>query len=211
MKRTHIKGRAVSLRGNDIDTDRIIPARYLRCVVFDGLGGHAFKDDREQLRAKGRTHPFDHPDFAQAEILLVNKNFGCGSSREHAPQSIARWGKGIKAIAGESFAEIFFGNCVALGIPCVTVSEAGIDELMTANEADPAREFALDLETMTLTCQPSADAAERAKPLAIKVSLPAGPRQQFIRGRWDSAAELLDAKNEVAAAAAKLPYFSNWR
>lgn len=202
MKRVRISGKAVSVRGNDIDTDRIIPARYLRCVTFDGLGEHAFEDDREQLRQKGQVHPFDDPKFAGAELLFVNKNFGCGSSREHAPQSLMRWGKGIKAVVGESFAEIFFGNCVALGIPCVTVSEEAAGEIQSLSESAPDTVFTLDLEAMTL----SADNGRQ-----WPVQLAEGPRQQFLQGRWDSTAELMEALDAIRATAARLPYFNHWR
>ncbi len=201
MKRIRITGTAVSVRGNDIDTDRIIPARYLRCVVFDGLGAHAFEDDRSQLAEAGRVHPFDDPKYAGAEILFVNKNFGCGSSREHAPQAIMRWGRGIKAIVGESFAEIFFGNCVALGIPCVQVDEATAQAIMQANEADPASPAAVDLEKLVV------EIGGKSWP----VKLADGPRTQFLEGRWDSTAELLEAREPIAATAANLPYFDGWK
>jgi 3-isopropylmalate/(R)-2-methylmalate dehydratase small subunit len=199
-KRVTITGRAISVRGNDIDTDRIIPARYLRCVTFDGLGEHVFEDDRAQMRVKGHAHPFDNPAFAGAEILFVNRNFGCGSSREHAPQAIMRWGKGIRAIVGESFAEIFFGNCVALGIPCVTADEATIQRLMGENESEPEREFAVDLQEMTVS----------AGGEAFPIHLPDGARRQFLEGRWDSTFELMEGKEQIAATAKGLPYFNAW-
>lgn len=201
LKRVRIAGQAVPVRGNDIDTDRIIPARFLRCVVFDGLGEHAFEDDRLQLREKGKTHPFDNPDFADATILLVNKNFGCGSSREHAPQSIMRWGKGIKAVIGESFAEIFFGNCVTLGIPCLVVDEATSHALQTIAEGNPKAEFVVNVDKQTI----------EAGGKTFKAALPEGVRQQFIEGRWDSTAELLEAREQIAATAGNLPYFGHWK
>ena len=199
-KRIKIEGTAIPVPGNDIDTDRIIPARFLRCVVFDGLGEHAFEDDRLQLKADDRLHQFDNPAYGSANVLLVNKNFGCGSSREHAPQSLMRWNKGINVIVGESFSEIFFGNCVALGIPCVTTDESSIGRLMAEAQRDPKLRFKVDLEAM------------RAKTgqVMMKVAMPEGARSQLMAGRWDSAAELLEGKAEIKTAAAGLPYFNDW-
>lgn len=201
MKRITLSGTAVTVRGNDIDTDRIIPARFLRCVTFEGIGAHAFEDDRKQLREAGQAHPFDDPRFAGAQILFANKNFGCGSSREHAPQSLMRWNKGIKAIVGESFAEIFFGNCVALGIPCAVASQADIQTLMNLNEKNPDMVFTLDVEKGTVTYPGG----------SIAVSIPAGPRSQFLEGRWDATGDLMAAREQIAAKAAQLPYFNHWR
>lgn len=204
-KRIRLSGRAISVRGNDLDTDRIIPARYLRCVTFDGLGDHAFEDDRAQARKAGQAHPFDKPEFQGAEILFVNANFGCGSSREHAPQSLIRWGAGIKAIVGESFAEIFFGNCLANGVPCARVGKSAIEALMAANEADPGRIFTLDLEAMRIT----ATGAEGD--LTFPVEMPEGARKSLIEGRWDTTAELFEAREQILARAASLPYWGHWR
>src|SRR5262245_18092227 len=150
-KRTRITGPAIAVRGHDIDTDRIIPARFLKCVVFDGIGEHVFADDRVQETARGRVHPFDDRRHAGARILLVNRNFGCGSSREHAPQAIMRWNLGVGALVGESFAEIFFGNCVANGTPCVTADPTSVTALMDLAEAQPERPFRLDLPANRLT------------------------------------------------------------
>ncbi|MDB5050270.1 MAG: 3-isopropylmalate dehydratase, small subunit [Fibrobacteres bacterium] len=197
-----VQARAIPVRGNDIDTDRIIPARFLRCVVFDGLGEHSFEDDRLGLKAKGQTHAFDDARYQGAGILFVNKNFGCGSSREHAPQALMRWG--IKAIVGESFAEIFFGNCVALGIPCFTASEASLARLMDAAEKSPTSEWTVDVEAGLVK------GSAGATPVQESATLPQGPKSQFLSGRWNSLNELLLNLPVVDKVAAGLPYVSGW-
>jgi 3-isopropylmalate/(R)-2-methylmalate dehydratase small subunit len=200
-RRQVITGRTVVVRGDDIDTDRIIPARFLKCVTFDGLGEHSFEDDRAQRRARGETHPFDDPARRDATILLVGRNFGCGSSREHAPQALMRWGGGIRAVVGESFAEIFAGNCQALGVPCPTASGGDLQRITDACEADASLEVSVDLQAMTL----------RAGTLSAALGMPAGVRQQLLAGTWDSTGELLAAREEIRRTASQLPYLANWR
>lgn len=190
-----ISGRAVPLVGNDIDTDRIIPARYLRCVTFDGLGEHVFADDRAQ---SSEPHAFDQPQFQGASILVVNRNFGCGSSREHAPQAIAKWG--IQALVGESFAEIFFGNCVAMGIPCVTADAADVRNLQAAIAETPTLPVEIDLETLQVTYGD----------FSFAISMNEGPRMMFTSGTWDACGQLVAQATDIQATAAKLPYLS-WR
>ncbi|HEY9909241.1 MAG TPA: 3-isopropylmalate dehydratase small subunit [Thermosynechococcaceae cyanobacterium] len=189
-----VAGRAIPLTGNDIDTDRIIPARFLRCVTFDGLGAQVFADDRAQTQGQ---HPFDQLQFQGAEILLVNTNFGCGSSREHAPQAIAKWG--IRAIVGESFAEIFFGNCVAMGIPCVTADAAAVRRLQEMVVADPQAEIRVDLEALRVSCGE----------FWATIVLSEGVRQMMTTGTWDACGQLVARAEQVQATAAKLPYV-NW-
>ncbi|MEB2344182.1 MAG: 3-isopropylmalate dehydratase small subunit [Deltaproteobacteria bacterium] len=190
-----VEGRGCVLRGDDIDTDRIIPARFLRCVTFDEVGAHAFEDDR--LQAKG-NHPLDDPRFAGARLLLVGRNFGCGSSREHAPQAL--WRFGFQAFVGESFAEIFFGNCVALGLPCVTLPRAELTRLMESVELDPRQELVLDLAKGTLASKLGAQA----------VAMPDGARRQLVEGAWDATAVLLAAGDAIEATAARLPYVGGY-
>ena len=186
----------IPVRGNDIDTDRIIPARFLRCVTFDGIGEHAFEDDRKGVSAQGGEHPFDQARFHGAGILVVNSNFGCGSSREHAPQSLWRWG--IQAVIGESFAEIFFGNCVALGIPCVTAPRSEIESLQSAIEAAPETEVTIDVAAATASL---ADGS-----LEIAANLPDGAREGFLNGTWDATALLMADAGDIASIADRLPY-----
>lgn len=195
-KRVQIRGRGVVVRGNDIDTDRIIPARFLKCITYDSLGHHAFADDRELCRMGGKIHPFDQPAFAEAEILVVNKNFGCGSSREHAGQALKRWNKGIKAIIGESFAEIFFGNCLANGIPCISADTSDIEKLMALCESDPTVTIELNLDVMNA----------KWKGHTIMLSMPEGARKALVDGRWDATQDLVSHVDEVRALADKLPY-----
>ncbi|MBK8802181.1 MAG: 3-isopropylmalate dehydratase small subunit [Fibrobacteres bacterium] len=193
-----IKGTAVPVHGNDIDTDRIIPARFLRCVSFDGLGEHAFEDDRLQDKAKGKVHPFDDARFQGANVLVANSNFGCGSSREHAPQAIYRWG--VRAIVAVSYSEIFYGNTVAMGLPCVHVSPADAEAIQSIVEANPKAEVVVDLESSTVT----------AGGKSFPATVPDGPRKQFLTGGWDATSELLRDFGEIEAVARKLPYVNTF-
>ena len=195
-KITRISGRALPIRGTNIDTDRIIPARYLRSVSFEGLEQHLFADDLEQA---GASHPLANPAYAGATLMFVNANFGCGSSREHAPQAIRR--RGIRAVVGESFSEIFFGNSVALGMPCPTVAPEDAAALMDVVEAAPSTTFELDLERMQVT----------GGGLSVRVSLPPAARDGFLDGSWDATGLLLERFEEVRAVADRQPYISGWK
>jgi len=188
-----IEGRALPLRGHDIDTDRIIPARYLRSVSFEGLEQHVFADDRT-----GGGHPFDNPAYAGAAVLLVNRNFGCGSSREHAPQALQRWG--IRAVVGEGYSEIFFSNSLTLGLPCVTVDAADLEQLMSRVEQAPETAVSVDLQAMQVT----------AGDLRVAARIPDGARDALMTGLWDGTGLLLENFDEVRAVAARLPYVSGF-
>ena len=191
-----VEGRALVVAGEDIDTDRIIPARFLKCVSFDALGEQAFADDRKELDG---AHPFDQPQFQGASILVVNGNFGCGSSREHAPQALMRWG--IRAVVGVSFAEIFFGNCLALGIPCTTAAPDQVLSIQAAIQADPSRAWTLDLEEMKLSAEGE----------NWTVSLADGPGEMLRSGRWDATSQLLANGPQVDALLEHMPYLNGFR
>jgi 3-isopropylmalate/(R)-2-methylmalate dehydratase small subunit len=196
IERVH--GRALVVRGDDIDTDRIIPARFLKAITFDGLDAHVFEDDRREAASRGHVHPFDDPARQGARVLLVGANFGCGSSREHAPQAIARWG--IHAIIGESFAEIFFGNSVMIGLACVTVDRGALDRLMAIAEAHPQLEWRVDLGLNRVT------AGDDSSPVAM----PEAARSALRTGNWDATALLVERYDEVERTAERLPYLSGW-
>ena len=189
-KITQINGKCISLIGNDIDTDRIIPARFLKCINFNSLGESVFEDDRENLKGK---HPFDLEENKNASILIVNSNFGCGSSREHAPQALLRWG--IKAIIGESFAEIFYSNCVAIGIPCFTLSKNLIKEIQDLI-AKEVLFFEIDL------FKPSA----RSSNLYFELEIKESSQKMFLSGAWDATSKLLASQDLIEKKFKNLPY-----
>ena len=189
-KITQINGQCISLIGNDIDTDRIIPARFLKCVNFDSLGETVFADDRKNL--KGR-HPFDLQENKNASILVVNSNFGCGSSREHAPQALLRWG--IKAIIGESFADIFYSNCIAIGIPCFTLTKELIQKIQKHKD-DKFLFFEIDLKKCLA----------KSQDLNFNLEIKESSRKMFISGAWDATSTLLENENLIENKFTQLPY-----
>ncbi len=184
-----VTGRALPLRGHDIDTDRIIPARYLRAISFDGLEQHVFADDRSDP-----AHPFNAPQYQGAHVLLVNRNFGCGSSREHAPQALQRWG--IQALVGEGYSEIFFGNSVTIGLPCLTVSPEELEQLMKRVEADPATALTVDVEGLRVA----------AGDVTMSATMPRSAHEALITGLWDGTGLLLADFDQVRQLADSLPY-----
>lgn len=192
-KITSITGKAVPVPGADMDTDRIIPARFLKCVTFDELAGTMFYDERFNADGSSKGHPIDAPQHAGAAIILGGENFGCGSSREHAPQAIKR--SGVKAVVAESFAEIFFGNSSGIGMPCVCAAHDDLQTALQITTEQPDTEWVLDLAAMTLSC-PAA---------TLPITMPAEPREALMQGRWDAVVELMNAPEAAAALAAKLP------
>ena len=189
-KITQINGQCIALIGNDIDTDRIIPARFLKCVNFDSLGESVFADDRKKL--KGR-HPFDLEENKNASILVVNSNFGCGSSREHAPQALLRWG--IKAIIGESFADIFYSNCIAIGIPCFTLTKELIQKIQKYKD-DKFLFLEIDLKK----------SLAKSKDLNFNLEIKESSRKMFLSGEWDATSTLLQNENLIDNKFTQLPY-----
>ena len=198
VKITKISGTAVPIRGNDIDTDRIIPARYLKEVTFKRMGEYPFFDERYDASGKKKDHPFNDTEYRGASILFVNKNFGCGSSREHAPQALYRFG--IQAIVGESFAAIFAGNCTIMGVPVVTVGAKEIEWLMKSVEDSPRTEYTVDLESKTISYGQQ----------KMAIDLPETYRTALTTGSWDSTALLRANLEQVKKTAAKLPYMTGF-
>ncbi len=192
---TQIRGKCIVMRGSDIDTDRIIPARFLKCVSFQALGEAVFADDRTQLKGE---HPFDLSKNQNASILIVNENFGCGSSREHAPQALLRWG--IRAIIGQSFAEIFYGNCLALGIPCVTTTEADILQIQNTINNDSNENWSLNLTELKL----------KNPYRSWDIKMNQGPLEMLISGNWDITSQLLNNDKKITDTIKKVPYLNNF-
>jgi 3-isopropylmalate/(R)-2-methylmalate dehydratase small subunit len=189
-----VTGRGVYVPGDDIDTDQIIPARFLMCVTFDALGGQLFWDARKNKDGSDKPHALNDARYQGASVLLVGQNFGCGSSREHAPQSIHK--AGFRAIIGESFAEIFFGNSTTLGIPCVSLKRAELAEIAKAVAQNPALEITVDVQKLEV----------RANEKTYKAELKPSARDALVRGEWDPIAQLLEDKVAVEKKAKQLPY-----
>jgi len=187
-----VTGRAVPVEGDDIDTDRIIPARYMRCVTFDGLGEFLFRDIRQSSDGKSKNHPIDQAKFKGSTILVSGMNFGCGSSREHAPQAIVR--AGFKAVIAGNFAEIFFGNSTTLGLPCVSAKKEDLQALTQLISSEPKTELEIDLEKLKVT----------AGKLSFPVTMKASAQQGLLSGRYDAIADLLANLPKVKELAARL-------
>lgn len=190
-----VSGSGIPLFLDDIDTDRIIPARYLRCVTFEGIGQYAFEDDRKQ----DPSHPFNDARFKSGSILVSGRNFGCGSSREHAPQSLLRWG--VKAVVAESFAEIFFGNCTSLGIPCLTLPRAELAKLCDLIRSNPSQTLTVDLVNKVV----------RVGAESIPAEIPESARTALVSGNWDFLAQLLERTDAIRQTATQLPYLKSFK
>ena len=195
---TVIKGRGIVVRGNDIDTDRIVPARYLREITFARMGEYAFYDERFDAQGRRKAHPFNDPRFQGATILIVNENFGCGSSREHAPQALMRWG--IRAMVGESFADIFSGNCGMLGMPNLLLPKPEILRLMDFVEGNPEAEIEVDVEKR----------AVRYDGVEVPAKMNESIREALLQGTWDMTSLMLEAKDKIREVASRLPYMKNF-
>ena len=193
-----VEGRGVPVRGNDIDTDRIIPARYLRCVTFEGLGAEVFKDERYHDDGSQKEHPFNDSKYGGASILIVNRNFGCGSSREHAPQALMRFG--IAAVIGESFGEIFAGNCISIGIPALTADETVITAIQEMVEAQPDTDLVLDIENQMLTASAS----------KFQLVMNAAAKTALLQGTWNTLDELLLNEDQIERVYHRLAYVSRF-
>ena len=191
-----VEGKCIYLKGNDIDTDRIIPARFLKCISFDDLGESVFADDR--LEQKG-LHPFDQAQNQNSSILIVNKNFGCGSSREHAPQALMRWG--IRAIIGQSFAEIFYGNCLSIGIPCAIINESSIDSLIQTIEYSPDLLWNLNIDSQIISSTKD----------SLHLTIELGMKEMLLSGEWDATTTLLKEKDRIKSTKNSLPYINQFQ
>jgi len=190
----HVSGTGLPLRGNDIDTDQVIPARFMKVVTFDGLGEFAFFDQRFDDEDNPKEHPMNEERFGDANVMVVNSNFGCGSSREHAPQALMRWG--IDAIIGEGFAEIFAGNCLALGVPTVTADHETINALQQWVDDNPDGEIEVDVRAETVTYGDN----------EINVSVDRAQREALVEGNWDTTALMKANENAIRETADSLPY-----
>lgn len=197
-KITKVSGRAVYVAGDDVDTDRIIPARFMKCVTFDGLGEYLFRDVRLTEDGAKKEHNLNDPRFEGASILIGGRNFGCGSSREHAPQAISK--AGFRAVIAEGFAEIFFGNSTGLGLPCVIVSNADREAIAAAVEADPQAEVTIDIDAQTVAVAGQ----------SFSCTMKAAAREALLAGEWDPIGQLLDGKPDVLKVAAELPYVNGF-
>ncbi len=191
-----IQGQCIYLKGNDIDTDRIIPARFLKCISFENLGKEVFADDRNEQK---KEHPFNQDDKQKASLLIVDKNFGCGSSREHAPQALMRWG--VRGIIGQSFAEIFYSNCLSLGIPCCTISEAKVESLINIVKNNSQIKFNLDLHSQKILTSNN----------SWEISIDSSAREMLLSGRWDATSTLIKEKKKIQLIKESLPYINNFK